>query len=144
MIEEKVVDLMEKLEQLAGQYAPEVMDGALGAISVTGVSQIMAGFVCLLVVFVIICVSRHFERKFMMIYRNERKDGCKVKSGYYGSSEKACKCSSLLENAFIAKWIGVAFATIMMIPAVVMMSSVWSWVAIFNPKLALAHHILGL
>lgn len=113
-LESKAVELLAKFDDLATQYTPEVVDAALSVVQVNGISSILFG-ISLIIIVVFADVLR-------------------------------VKVFSKLNNQDKQVWsfFALVFMTISSIMAFFYLTSVWTWVAIFNPKLALAHQLLGL
>lgn len=117
-IEDKAIDLLDKLEQLAVKYTPEVIDAALSAVQLTAISTLIYGFLCLAFIFVWLKAAIR-------------------KGKEYAENEDT-------ELVGILTTVSVVAVLIPFIYVLLSIFSVWTWVSLFNPKLGLAHKILGL
>lgn len=124
-LEQKTVEILDKLEALTMQYAPDVVDAAVTTLQVNAISSIIWG------IFGVICVFIcWFITKKLIVFCTERKK----KGGFYSDWEIGIVLSfgfGTIITCVIALW---SLANIF---------SIWNWVAIFNPQLALAKKVLG-
>jgi len=125
-IEDKAVDLLDKLDNLAMQYTPEVMDAALGAVSMSAISELMTTVAMLLVAGIIAAASRWFWK-----FAIRKEEECERCNDWDGARAVGTTCS-------------IFVISILSVVSIFRLVDVWVWTAIFNPKLALAHQILGL
>ena len=125
-LEQKTVEILDKLDALATQYTPEVVDGAIAAVQVTGVGNIIWGLAGAVCAYLCWWLSRNFTQ-----YARKKKQ----EDGYMSDWELGIA---------IGFGAGIFFTGLMAMLSVVYLFDIWNWVAIFNPKLALAHRILGL
>jgi len=121
-IEEKAVEIMDKLDKLATQYAPDVMESALAAVQVSAVGNLVMSVAAILFVVVVGYVCLKY-------WRHSHTD----ESSY--ESETICEAITVVY---------IVLGFIVLAVCIIQISDVWNYVAIFNPKLALAHKILGL
>jgi len=125
-LENKAVDFLDKLEALTTQYAPDVVEKAVAAVSVTGIGNLinaLLGIVCLWFAFVL-------TKKLVTYCINK-----KIENGHMSDWEFGYTLSFAI-GVFICGIIGASSAFTIF--------DLWNWVAIFNPELALAHKVLGL
>lgn len=125
MIEEKAVEILGKLEVLAKQFAPEVMDAAVGVVQVSGISRIAVGFILLSLAFATYKISTWLYE----FFKKKKED-----DGYLSDWEIGYTTVAVVGS--------MAFCVLVVIGAL-QIFDIWSWVAIFNPKLALAKQIMG-
>ena len=125
-LEQKALELFDRLDSLATQYTPDVVEAAVTAVSVTAIGRIAEGFIGLGCAFIAWWLATHFTE-----YCRKKKD----------------------DGGFMSNWeVGVAIGfgvgglvtSIIALISISNLMHIWNWVAIFNPKLALAHKILGL
>ena len=125
-LETKAVDILDKLDALTTQYAPDVIDKAVHAVAITGISNLVyaiAGVFAL-------CMAWYVTKK-LTVFFIKRKE----KDGYY----------SAWEVGYILSYsIGLIVCVTLGLSSVFSILDVWNWVAIFNPELAMAHRVLGL
>lgn len=118
-IETKVVEILDKLESMTTEYAPEVMDAALGVVRVDAIGNfVTVSIFSLISIFLLV----RFLRPFIDFLKKEDSDG------YY-----------FLTVIFAIIW-GLVWLTSVLATYL----DTWMWVGMFNPQLALAHKILGL
>lgn len=141
-LEDKTLELLDKFENLAEQYTPEVVDGALGAISVTAVDNLVEGVIFSVLAYICFFIARTLNRSL----------DNKIEEKLKEESEKSYK-DARIEVIFDTDKSGKdccmlflfgAISVIFFIVALTTLLDVWNWVSIFNPKLGLAHQVLGL
>jgi len=123
-LEEKAVDILDKLENIITSYAPEVTEAALAVIQISALQDLLFGFISIPLLF----------------------------AAFFGGIRMASFCNKKDEETCGDDWIGgivisVALAltiSIISIIGIYGLLDVWTWVAIFNPELALVHQITGL
>ncbi len=125
-LEEKAIEMLDKFEALANQYGPEVIGAAKSAVFVTGIGDIVLGFVGLAAAFVLWWLTQNFAK-----YAQRKKDD----GGYMDDWEMAWTAGMS---------IGCVAAGMVATFSIWALFDIWNWVAIFNPQLALAHRLLGL
>lgn len=125
-LEGKTVEILEKLDALATQYTPEVMDAAITAVKITAIGNLVWG------VFGLVCagVAWWLTKNFTGYCRVKKQDGGWMSDWQIGWA--------------LGFGIGGAVSTFIALFAISSLFEVWNWVAIFEPKLALAHRALGL
>lgn len=124
-LEDKAASLLDKLDSVLTQYTPEVYNAAIDVVQVSGISEIVSSFLCI--------AGTIFIGYFL--YKNRE---------FF--KEYDISTSNIITDIFMfAGWFGCMF---MIIASLVSMFTtildVWTWISIFNPKLALAHQVLGL
>ena len=125
-IETKAVELLDKLENLATQYTPEVVDAATQAVQITAIGNIISGFVSAIIMVLVFKLSK----KTISYCIKKKEEG-----GRYSDWEVGIVISSV---------VGVVLCVFLAGAAFVSLTDVWNWVALINPELALAHKVLGL
>ena len=125
-IETKTVELLDKLDALATQYTPEVIDGATTAVTVTAFGNLLYGLLGLLA-----CYGLWWLAKNATEYCRKKKD-----DGGFMSNWEIPLAISFMGG-------GVACGALA-VSSVFALFDLWNWVAIFNPQLAMAHRVLGL
>lgn len=114
-VEQKAVEILDKLDALATQYTPEVVDSALGAVTVSAIGNLITGVVLLLIAAGIAWACRRYWEALV---------------------EAADEPFVVVFGSLASLAPGVAGTATLL--------DVWNWVATWNPQLALAHKILGL
>lgn len=115
-IDGKVVDILEKLERMTEQFAPEVIDLAVNTVRFGAIGELI-----ILTVFTVLCALALYK------YLNPLLD-------YFRSGDLqqwGCAATMIISAAWIINVFKIYF-------------NEWIWIAVFNPELALAHKILGL
>ena len=125
-LETKAVDILDKLDALTTQYAPNVIDNALQAVAATGISNIVSAIVGLIVAYLVWFATKKLTTFFV---QRRAKDGCYSAWGAY------CTMSYI---------VGGVICIILVIVNACSILDIWNWIAIFNPELAMAHRVLGL
>lgn len=125
-LESKAVDILNKMEALTTQYAPDVTEAAFMAVRVSGIGDLIICVVLVLFGSIGIYMSGRFK-KF-----------CEKKK------EEAPGYSSWGEVGEVIVIFAIAFGGTSSLIGAICMFDIWLWVAIFNPELAMAHKILGL
>ena len=125
-LENKAVDILDKLEALTTQYAPDVVEQATHAVVVTGVSNLVNSIVGFAALYYAWLATSKLVSFFV-----RRKEA----EGYWSDWEIGYTL------AYIT---GVLTCYTIAMASVWPIFDVWNWVAIFNPELAMAHKILGL
>lgn len=116
-LEDKAVELLGKLEDLSTEYAPEVIDAAAASVQVTAAQQLVYGVVWLIVG--LICV--------------------------WGVKKAYTNPDGFTEGgACVVIVVGCVVSFVSIIMVIFNLTDLWTYVALINPKLALAHKILGL
>ena len=118
-LDDKTVDALVKLEALTSKYEPD-------AIAVAGASNIATAVAGLIFMYLVGFATWKLANLFL----SKEKVG-----GDWGARK--------LSYAITIGVGGIVCVTLA-ISSVLELLDVWNWVAIFNPKLAMAHKILGL
>ncbi|MEM7468887.1 MAG: hypothetical protein AAF387_18625 [Pseudomonadota bacterium] len=121
-LEEKALSLLEKFEDLASEYSPQVIEAAVEAVRVSAIGELLQAFIALLL---LVLVAWAFRWGLVQA--------------------KAIDCS---ENRVVARGTSfvflVLFGGICLIHILSSVGDVWVWTSLVNPELALAHKVLGL
>ncbi|MEM7209581.1 MAG: hypothetical protein AAF434_17310 [Pseudomonadota bacterium] len=123
-LEQKAVEILDKLEAITVNYAPDVADAALAAVQVSAVSEITAR--ATFAAIVAICW-------FILLGFRKRVIG-KINEGERG----------LEEHLFFWTAAAGSLLFVLSVMALFELSDVWTWVSLFNPELGLAHKVTGL
>lgn len=126
MLEQKVVELFDRFEELAVQYTPEVIEKATAAVSVTAIGNLVGGLSGLVAVYAVWWLTKNCAT----YCRNKKQDG---------------RWANDWDIGWIISFVigGVSGGCIAII-SLFELIDIWNWVAVFNPQLALAHQVLGL
>lgn len=149
-IQNKVVGMLDALQngavELGSQvvkYTPEVVDAGLWVVRIDGLNSLFWSLICFLFCSVVLykiipkAIKHHND---YCSYRNansygrtpeEKDEWTRVKS-YKDSYDKSVLC-----------WGIVTVATMAIVPAILTLTKVWQWVAVFEPKLYLAKQIIA-
>lgn len=130
-IEQKAVEILDKLEALATQYTPDVLDAAVAIVQVNGIRNVVCGFLGIAAIFLVRAVARRSREYCQAQYDAFHEENPHADNGW----EVGVAVSIIF---------GVIATLILAISSVVTLCDVWNWVAMFDPKLALAQRILGL
>ena len=125
-LESKAVEMLDKLEAITVNYAPDVADAALSAIQITAINDIVRSV--LAGVFVVVLF---FASKAAFLYCLKKK----YEAGKYNDWEY---------GVFFSIAVPLIPIVILSINAITGLADVWVWTALIEPKLALAHKITGL
>jgi hypothetical protein len=117
-LEEKAVQYLEALEKLTIQYAPDVVNASLLVVQLNAIGQILVAFVLLLGTIL-------FWWKLAPTLWKWAEGFDKDMPGIFGL-------------------LGGGFGSIVTIPlSFIILFDIWTWVAIFEPKLYIAYKILN-
>ena len=125
-LEQKAVELLDKLDTMATKYTPEVIDAATSAVTVTAIGNILSGLVGIGAVIFTWWATKNFAK---YCRRKHQAEGWR---------------SDWDVGWALGLGVGGITSGIIALISVWSLFDVWNWVALFNPKLALAHRILGL
>lgn len=125
-LETKTVELLDKFDALATQYTPTVIDGAVTAVRVTAIGDLVWGVFGLACAFIAWWLTKNFS-----LYARKKKD----EGGYMSDWEIGIA---------IGMAAGILSSGIIVATSVGALFNVWNWVAIWSPELAMAHRVLGL
>lgn len=128
-IEDKAVNLLEKLEKLSEQYAPETMDAALGAVQVSAAGGLIYGLLGLA-----ICLLAYKPMRKLINWGKKCRD---IETDW-------SKRFDIDMGLFISLVIYFVVALCLAVGSIFSLFDIWNWVGILNPKLALAHQVMGL
>ena len=121
--EQKAVEILDKLDAITTQYAPDVINSVIKVVQVTGLSRIFYGIIgC----FICVIVAKKLANK-----RTE----LKKMDGYNSDCEVRVVVSYIL---------GVVVIIVLTICSIFELCDVWNWIAMFDPKLALANKLFGM
>jgi len=123
MLEEKVVHLLNQLENLSKQYTPEVFDAAVAVIQMNGITEILGGLIVIVLAVAVGYIS-------LRLYK------------YAGQKYEEDYMSDWNEVQGVVQWIGPIITITLLVIASCFLFDIWNWIAIFNPKLALAKTVL--
>lgn len=123
MLEEKVVHLLNQLENLSKQYTPEVFGVAVSVIQVNGITEILGGLLVIVLAVAVGYIS-------LRLYK------------YAGQKYEEDYMSDWNEVQGVVQWIGLVITVSLLVIASCFLFDIWNWIAIFNPKLALAKTVL--
>lgn len=121
-VEEKAVELLDKLDNLVTQYAPEVYSTAVDVVRMSGINSLVWGILGAIFIATAFLIAVRITR---MILRDEE--------------------PTEIEGGFIA--VGVITGLFLSISGLIHVTNLfklWNWVAVFDPELALARKVLGL
>jgi len=119
-LENKALEIITKLDALATKYTPEALEMAVQVTRIDAIGNIIGAIIFIALTVVLIIKTPPELCKWM----NGRSDGLAA-IGFCG-----------LSGLFFASIISVGFVALVLL-------NHWMWVAVFNPKLALAHNIMG-
>lgn len=125
-LEQKTVELLDKLDKLATQYTPEVVDSAVSAVQITAINNLIYGVVGLFCAVICWWLAVNFS-KFCRKKKQEGGWGCDWEISFA-----------------LSFYVGGMVCSIIAIISIWDLFNLWNWIAIYNPKLALAHRLLGL
>ena len=125
MLEEKAVDILNQMEALTKQFAPDVVDAGMEVTRLNGIASVVAGVVMLICAYP---VYTQAVRLFLFFKKKKEEDG------YMSDWEMGSVAVSICAPVVII---------LLVIFGAALVFDVWNWVAIFNPKLALAKSIMG-
>lgn len=123
-LEQKAVDLLNKIESLAVDYTPDVYQMAVNVVQAQGIVLIVEGFIYGLAAFVFALISKK-----SYVFCRKKHD----KAGDYSDWDMA---------GFFIALMCAALAGILMLVSIFNVFDMWNWVAVFNPELALAKEII--
>lgn len=112
----KALEYTQALEEITKQYTPDVVDAALKVVQLNGVFSLLEAFVWFLPFCIISCICLYY------FWKGVKED----------DDDK--KFFSILISIIPCIVTGIAISHLI---------NIWSWVAIFEPKLWIAYKILG-
>lgn len=122
MLEEKLIEAADKLMNLAEQYGPDTVDLVLASARVSGINDMVSGVVAVAV----LLLSLHFCRKIWRARLKGKEDW-----------------DALVGWAVGAIWLGI-LASVASVVSIVYLTDAWTWTAIIEPKIYIAHKVLGI
>ena len=125
-LEDKAVEILDKIEAITESYAPDVAAAAIEAVRISAIGDLVA---CITGV-VLLCAGVFAGRKLISFFVRKKKE-----DGYFSDWE-----IGFALTAFIVGVIGVIGG----IQFAFNITDVWMWTTIFNPELGLAHKLSGL
>lgn len=126
-LEEKAVDLLEKLEKVTITLAPQAIEVAEKAMVVSGIQEITTGVLWGLAALVFFGASLYVAKK---------------EKQYYDKLMADERLRYEPEKTFF--WaIPLVISSCCFLPFIIQLGCVWNWIAIFQPKLAIANKLLG-
>ena len=117
-----ITDLITKLDVLATQYTPDVIDTVLAAVQITAASNLIGGTFALFFCYFLI-------------------NSLKKQTAKYGDNIDLIDLDTGPFMSLIGKGMGITLSGLI---AFFSLADLWQWVALWDPKLGLAHKILGL
>jgi len=125
-LEAKAVEILDKIEAITTNYAPDVAEAALAVVRISAMQDLVTAVIGLVLM---VCGFFGFRWAINFCLRKKEEDGywSDWEIGYMGLS-------------VLAIVLGIAGV----FDVVIGFSNVWMWTALFNPELALAHKISGL
>ena len=125
-IEEKLVEMTERLQQLAVEHAPAAWETTLMVVRLNAMGTIFMGMVFTVITGILIKVSLHCQLRFTRIVKEKGEEYSADKEVVPGSVAIAAAGgaigSGLFSAAHLLDW--------------------WDWVAMFEPQLYIARTIL--
>lgn len=125
MLEERIVHLLNQMENLSKQYTPEVFDAAVNVIMMNGLVKILGGLS--LILFAALCI---FACTKLYVYAGKKYEEDEL-SDWNRDRDQG-----------VIKIVGSVVVVMLVFAACCLLFDIWNWVAIFNPKLALAKTVL--
>lgn len=144
-IENKAVEILDKsqaavglfadkLGEMAKQYGPDVADAALQMARVDAAQGLVYGTLCGLAAITCAYYGRWFWKTSRAAHNYYQLTSTPV-------SDRSCEVSGNFSTlSTLSALMGIGFT----IAAIALLSDIWRWVGIFEPKLWLAKRILGL
>lgn len=126
-LEAKAVDLLDKLEALATEYTPEIIDTSVSIVQISAWGDIFYCIMSMVMGVGILFGAKYWYKFFMQKY----KDSKSYTSDY-----------DMLAQA--GGFILVLIGSVCTIVGFTSLMDIWLWVGVFNPELALAYKLLGM
>lgn len=127
-LEQKAVELLDKLELLATEYTPEVYNAAASVVQINALSELVWGFGAIFFI-----VFAYFGVKTIWDFI------CKMKKDDKDPNGVGVDVGFVIITGIISLIAAIAGAV-----NLGELIQVWNWVALINPELGLAHKILGM
>ena len=125
-IEQKAVEILDKLDAVATQYASDGINSAIKVVQVNGVADIFYGMIGIIGCFICVIVAIKLANKCTEL---------KKRYGYNSDWEVGVAISYIL---------GAVVTIVLAICSIIELCDVWNWIAMFDPKLALANKLFGM
>lgn len=126
MLDQKLVEIFEKLEELVKQFQPEALDKAVNILQINAVNNIVISLLIISLTALLLIV----------LWK---------KQGEITEHLDIEKCNTMVAGLCTAAIVlGIMFSIILSIVSLCSLLDIWNWIGIFNPKLALAKKILGM
>lgn len=125
--------LSEKLQELAIQYGPDVVDAALNVARITAAKPLVIGLGLLVLAATVLLISRHLFLTGTSDVAADKKDG--AHRGPYDVYNGEYRRDTGL--------IGFVLGALLLIPVTATWFNIWNWVGLFAPELWIAHRVLG-
>ena len=125
-LEVKAVEILDKLDSLVTQYTPDIIEGATSVVQISAVGDLVQGLFMTLGA----CFLVWLTYKSAMYFEKKKKEGAPYNSWEIG--------------IFLSYIVGGFISFVLVTAGIGAILEIWNWVAIWNPKLALAHKVLGL
>ena len=125
-IEQKAVEILDKLDSITTQYAPDVVNSAIKVVQVNGLSRIFYGIIGIIGCFICVIVAKKLANKCTEL---------KKRDGYNSDWEVGVAVSCV---------VGAVVTIVLAICSIIELCDVWNWIAMFDPKLALANKLFGM
>lgn len=124
-LEDKAVDILDKLEAVLTTYTPEVAEVALAAVRISAISDLVYGVAGL----VMLIPGFYVSKCVLGIFARKKADRPQDDWG--------------MASVFYTVFVGF-FGFVFFVDGVCTLIDVWLWVGLINPEVALAHKITGL
>ena len=125
-LEDKAVEILDKIEAITESYAPDVAAAAIEAVRISAIGDLVA---CITGV-VLLCAGVFAGRKLISFFVRKKEEGGFLSDWEIGYALTAF----IVGGAGVIGGIQFAFN----------ITDVWMWTTIFNPELGLAHKLSGL
>lgn len=128
-LESKAVDILDKLDAVVTQYAPEVGEAVVEAVRITSIGSLISALILIILSSILMFLTLKWATYYTLKADSEScmEEGLDPRAGFW-----------------FVSIIGHFMFAILAISAICIICDIWVWVGIFNPKLALAHQITGL
>jgi len=124
-LETKAVEILDKLEAITENYAPDVAQAAVTAVKISAIGEIIGVFILLSVL-----IAGFY--------------GTKRVCTYFDDLHKEDRNAMWSECGFVTYLISGIIGLVLAFGVIFTIGDIWVWTALFNPELALAHKITGL
>lgn len=121
-LEQKTVEILDKLDAAISHYSPQVYDAAIASVQISAIGNLSVSFMCLVFAFY---SWRMMKKANSILAKDLDKDALEI-----------VRVASVVIYTIIM--------IVVLLFSIISILDVWNWTAIFNPKLAFAHKIMGL